>query len=105
MRFSLIQQIMITCDVKRGVVSMNPDWAYLCVNALNAHSIRFEAIRIQCILKRFKCGHSLRLVVVKHTHIPFLKRWTLLLGPEQFLRHHCFSSVELWIKMTVVRLV
>ena len=30
---------------------MNLDWAFLHVDALNVHSIRFEAIRIQCALK------------------------------------------------------
>ena len=45
LQFSLIQQILITCDVKTGVVLMNPDWAVLHVDALNEHSIRFEAIQ------------------------------------------------------------
>ena len=30
---------------------MNPDWSFSCVDALNAHSIQFEAIWIQCALK------------------------------------------------------
>ena len=42
---------MIMCDVKRVHGFNESGLGFLRVNALNVHSIQFEAIQIQCTLK------------------------------------------------------